>query len=500
MPTRTPDTRTPVTAGRTIVALLRSADQRAPALFCGRVAQDATVRTIRTVRDAGDERASADRERDVVYVALCGDQPTAGGVAVEIVPGQVVVIARGAALAVEPRPGDGEVWLRLPDARVSERHAVVERQGDELRFEDLGSLNGSFKGGAAIRTTMVGDGESVVVGRTVLFFRRRVRDAGLGSAEFAGAPELRTLSPEVARVHDTLARAARSPVPVLLRGETGTGKEIAARALHALSGRAGRFVAVNCGALPDTLVESELFGYRRGAFSGAAQDRAGVIAAADGGTLLLDEVGELPAAAQVKLLRAVQEREVVPLGAANGEAVPVDFRLVCATHADLDALVARGRFRGDLMARIRGLDLELPPLRARRMDLGILIAALLARHAGADAASYRFDRRCGEALVAHEYPMNIRELEQALLALLALAGPDRLFRREALAETALGRGATAPAPSASRDPEQVRVELLEQLARHQGNVSAVARAMRCTRMQVHRWLKRWQIDAEGFRG
>jgi transcriptional regulator of acetoin/glycerol metabolism len=457
-------------------------------------------RTVRTLRDGADERAPADPERDLVYVALCGDQPSGGGVAVEIEPGRVVVIARGATLAVERRAADGEVWLLLPDARVSERHAVVERRGDELRFEDLGSLNGSFVAGEAIRTTAIGDGQTVVVGRTVLLFRRWVRGAPLGAPlEIPGAPELQTLSPEVARVHGLLARAAASAVAVLLRGETGTGKEVAARALHALSRRPGRLVAVNCGALPENLIESELFGYRRGAFSGAAQDKPGVIAAADGGTLLLDEVGELPAAAQVKLLRAVQEREIAPLGAAHGEAVRVDFRLVCATHADLDALVARGRFRADLLARIRGLDLELPPLRARRMDLGLLVAALLARHAGAEAASYRFDRRCAEALVTHDYPLNIRELEQALLALLALAGPERLFRREALADTALGRGASAANPPASRDPEELRADLLAQLTQHQGNISAVARAMRRTRMQVHRWLKRWKIDPEGFR-
>ena len=458
-----------------------------------------TVRTVRTLRDAGDEPVVGTRERDLLYVALCGDQPLAGGVAVEVTPGQVVVIARGPTLAVEPRPGEGEVWLRLPDARVSERHAVVELQGDELLFEDLDSLNGSFLGAEPIRTAAIADGQTIVVGRTVLLFRRRVaRPATHDAFDVAGAPELRTLSPETAHIHDLLARAAGSPVAVLLRGETGVGKEVAARALHALSRRAGSFVAVNCGALPENLVESELFGYRRGAFSGATQDRAGVIAAAAGGTLLLDEIGELPAAAQVKLLRAVQEREVVPLGAARGEAVRVDFRLVCATHADLDAQVARGRFRADLLARIRGLDVELPALRARRMDIGILIAALLARHARADAASYRFDRRCAQALVAHDYPLNIRELEQALLALLALAGPERLFRREALAETTIGRaGAQQPA---GRDPDRVRADLLEQLARHQGNISAVARAMRCTRMQVHRWLKRWQIDAEPFRG
>jgi DNA-binding NtrC family response regulator len=464
------------------------------------VVDQRTVRTVRTLRDAGDEPDAGAREGDMVYVTLCGDQPLAGGVAVEVTDGQVVVIARGPALAVDRRSGEGEVWLRLPDARVSERHAVVEHRGDELRFEDLGSLNGSFLGGEPIRSAAIADGQTIVVGRTVLLFRRGVERPATGNAfDVAGAPELRTLSPETARVHAILARAASSPVAVFLRGETGVGKEIAARALHALSGRAGPFVAVNCGALPENLVESELFGYRRGAFSGATQDRAGVIAAAAGGTLLLDEIGELPAAAQVKLLRAVQEREVVPLGGARGESVRVDFRLVCATHADLDTLVARGRFRADLLARIRGLDVELPALRARRMDLGILIAALLTRHGGADAASYRFDRRCAQALVEHDYPLNVRELEQALLALLALAGPDRLFRREALAETAIGRGARTTAPS-PRDGDRVRADLLEQLARHQGNISAVARAMRCTRMQVHRWLKRWQIDAEPFRG
>jgi DNA-binding NtrC family response regulator len=464
------------------------------------VVDQRTVRTVRTLRDAGDEPDAGAREGDMVYVTLCGDQPLAGGVAVEVAEGQVVVIARGPELAVDRRSGEGEVWLRLPDARVSERHAVVEHRGDELRFEDLGSLNGSFLGGAPIRSAAVAEGQTIIVGRTVLLFRRGVERPATGNSfDVAGAPELRTLSPETARVHAILARAAGSPVAVLLRGETGVGKEIAARALHALSRRAGPFVAVNCGALPENLVESELFGYRRGAFSGATQDRAGVIAAAAGGTLLLDEIGELPVAAQVKLLRAVQEREVVPLGAARGESVRVDFRLVCATHADLDALVARGRFRADLLARIRGLDVELPALRARRMDLGILIAALLARHGGADAASYRFDRRCAQALVEHDYPLNVRELEQALLALLALAGPDRLFRREALAETAIGRSARTAAPP-PRDGDRVRADLLEQLARHQGNISAVARAMRCTRMQVHRWLKRWQIDAEPFRG
>ena len=460
----------------------------------------ATARTVRTVRDASEEATRDAPQRDVLYVVLCGDAPAAGALAVETRPGETLVIGRGDVLGFDHR--DGETWVRLPDARVSERHAVIDHVGGgRLRLEDLASLNGTFVGGQPVRTADLEDGRTFVVGRTVLLLRRRARGARLGPPlDITGAPELRTLSPEAERAHDLLARAAPSDVPVLLRGETGTGKEVAARAVHALSRRSGRLVAVNCGALPDTLIESELFGYRRGAFSGALQDKPGLIAAAAGGTLLLDEIGELPAQAQVKLLRALQEREILPLGAGNGEGIKVDFRLLCATHDDLDALVGRGQFRADLLARIRGLDVELPPLRARPMDIGLLVGALLARLAGSSASGYRFDRRCAEALVTHDYPLNVRELEQALKTLLALAGPERLFRREALAETALGRAAVPRGQSAPRAADAVRADLLDQLARHQGNISAVARAMRCTRMQVHRWLKRWSIDAARFRG
>ena len=446
------------------------------------------------MHDASEEAARAAPERDILTVVLCGDEPTAGAISVEITPGETLVVGRGPTLEV--RRQDGETWVRLPDTRVSERHALVERQGAAIQLEDLGSLNGTFVDGQAVRKVALAPGGTVVVGRTVLL-SWRARGARLGAPfEVAGAPDLRTLSPAVEHAHDLLARAAPSDVSVLLRGETGTGKEVAARALHALSRRPGRFVAVNCGALPEPLIESELFGYRRGAFSGATQDKAGLIVAAANGTLLLDEVGELPPAAQIKLLRTLQEREVLPLGAGNGEGTRINFRLVCATHADLDDLVARGRFRSDLLARVRGLDVVLPSLRARTVDVGLLVGALLVRLAGAEAASYRFDRRCAEALVTHDYPLNVRELEQALLALLALAGPERLFRREALADTALGR---APVPRAVPDPDAVRADLLDKLAQHQGNISAVARAMRCTRTQVHRWLKRWNIDVEQFR-
>jgi DNA-binding NtrC family response regulator len=198
---------------------------------------------------------------------------------------------------------------------------------------------------------------------------------------------------------------------------------------------------------------------------------------------------------------------VVPLGASHGAGVKVDFRLVSATHAALEARVEEGLFRADLFARIRGLDVELPPLRLRRMDVGLLVRTLLVRAAGASAPEFRFDRRCAEALVAHQYPLNVRELEQALKTLVVLSSSDHILRGEDLASTSVAGAARpstgppgAPAPPARVPPDAIRADLLQQLASHQGNISAVARTMRRTRMQVHRWLKRWNIDPRTFRG
>src|SRR5262249_29775805 len=195
-----------------------------------------------------------------------------------------------------------------------------------------------------------------------------------------GAPALMTFDGALAERYATLERVAPTEVSVLLQGETGTGKELVARALHQMSGRSGAFVAVNCGALPPNLIEAELFGHRRGAFTGATGERLGLVRAADAGTLFLDEVGELPASSQAAFLRVLQEREVVPVGVDHP--VKVDVRLCSATLRDLDALVASGQFRRDLYARLFGLTIVLPPLRQRRVDLGLLTRRLLARIRG----------------------------------------------------------------------------------------------------------------------
>src|SRR5437588_230906 len=184
-----------------------------------------------------------------------------------------------------------------------------------------------------------------------------------------------TLSPVCRCQRARVGLGARARIPVLLLGETGTGKELIARAVHDLSGRTGPFLAVNCGALPETLVESELFGYRKGAFSGAYEDRPGLVRSSDKGTLLLDEIGSLPLPAQAALLRVLQEEEVVPVGATRP--LRVNLRVVAATHEDLGVLASQELFRADLLARLSGFTLDLPPVRERREDVGLFLTSLL---------------------------------------------------------------------------------------------------------------------------
>jgi two-component system response regulator PilR (NtrC family) len=228
------------------------------------------------------------------------------------------------------------------------------------------------------------------------------------------------------QVKDRIAKVARSMAPVLVQGESGTGKELAARALHACSHRSeGPFVAVNCGAIPENLLEAEFFGARKGSYTGAAQDREGYFQAARSGTLFLDEIGDLPLAMQSKLLRAIQERQVRPLGSTQEESV--DVRVVSATHKDLSALVRKGEFRQDLFYRINVIELMLPALRDRREDLPVLCKALLhriARESGMPAPVL------SDALLAHlqEQPLtgNVRELENLLHRAVALSDGDVL--------------------------------------------------------------------------
>ncbi|KXX64664.1 sigma-54-dependent transcriptional regulator [Marichromatium gracile] len=228
-------------------------------------------------------------------------------------------------------------------------------------------------------------------------------------------PQLLGDSLAMAQIRQLIAKLARSQAPVFVTGESGTGKELAARLIHAQGPRRdGPFVALNCGAIPHDLVESELFGHKKGSFTGASSDKQGLFQAAEGGTLFLDEVAELPLQTQVKLLRAIQEKAVRPLG--TQRELPVDVRLISASHRDLNAEVERGRFRQDLFYRINVIELRMPPLRERRGDIPALADWLLARIAeksGADGP-LRLAPEALAALARHPFPGNVRELENIL--------------------------------------------------------------------------------------
>ena len=233
-------------------------------------------------------------------------------------------------------------------------------------------------------------------------------------------------SPAIVQLRQTLAKVARSQAPVYISGESGVGKELVARTIHEQGARAaGPFVPVNCGAIPAELMESEFFGHRKGSFTGAHADKPGLFQAADGGTLFLDEVAELPLAMQVKLLRAIQEKSIRPVGA-NTE-VTVDVRILSATHKNLSALVNDGRFRHDLYYRINVIELQVPPLRERDDDLPGLAATILQRLAGAQGRQVpRLSDEALAALHAYPFPGNVRELENILERALALADDDRI--------------------------------------------------------------------------
>ncbi|GAB6066834.1 two-component system response regulator PilR [Methylothermus subterraneus] len=231
---------------------------------------------------------------------------------------------------------------------------------------------------------------------------RRSRDVLLG--ESAAMREIRA----------KIVKLARTQAPVFIHGESGTGKELVARLIHAKSPRADKpFVAVNCGAIPAELMESEFFGHRKGSFSGAVADHIGLFQAADGGTLFLDEVADLPLGLQVKLLRAIQEKTIRPIGAERE--ISVDVRILSATHKDLKQLVAEGKFRQDLFYRINVIELKVPPLRQRREDIPLLVERILARLARENGLErLTLSRRAWEALNRYEFPGNVRELENIL--------------------------------------------------------------------------------------
>lgn len=401
-------------------------------------------------------------------------------------------IGRGERPELRASSSSKALQLEIPDRWMSAGHAQLACKGSTWALVDRGSKNGSYVNGMPVQSRVLEDRDVIEVGSTFLVFRTGVPMALSGFLPDADErPE--TFCGPLYQTLDELARVAHSNVPVLLCGETGSGKEVMARRLHRLSARTGPFVGINCAAIADSIADSELFGHKKGAFSGANEDHSGLIRSAHGGTLLLDEIAELDARLQAKLLRVLQEREVLPVGGTRP--IPVDVRIVCASSRELRTWVEAGHFRDDLFARLAGHEVNLPPLRERLEDLGLLLHTLLLRILGNEARRVALQREAVRALYAYSWPGNIRELEQVLSAAVNLAAgapvsidhlPKRL-REPARTERDAHR-------------QMTRDTLLAMLSRHRGNISSVARELGKERLQVRRWCKRFNVDPDGFRG
>jgi hypothetical protein len=404
-----------------------------------------------------------------------------------------VELGRGAQHATRR---DGErLIVERRDGAMSGAHAELVPSRTGWTVNDLGSKNGIWVDGRQVQSAPLVPGSILQLGHTFVMLGPPV-DVALDDTpdlvvrDDPNATGTATLVPSLRGALADLARIARSTTPVVLTGPTGTGKERMAQLVHAHSGRPGALVSLNCGAVPAGLIESELFGARKGAFSGAGDDRAGLIETAHGGTLFLDEIGDLPLEAQAALLRTLELGEVRRVG--DTKTRKLDVRVVAATHRDLEAMVQDGTFREDLLARLSGHVLSLPPLAARRPDLGILIAGLL-RELAPDRA-LTVSTVATRAMFAYSWPRNVRELRRCLERAVSLA-------HERIEPTHLPEWTTAPSEPEVLDAadEARRDELIRLLAEHDGNISAVARAMGKVRPQVQRWLARYRLDASAYR-
>ncbi|QSQ23133.1 sigma 54-interacting transcriptional regulator [Pyxidicoccus parkwayensis] len=397
--------------------------------------------------------------------------------------------------------------IDLQDDHASRRHAqLLCEQGDgRWCLVDLGSRNGTFVNGARIDRVPLHDGDVLRVGSSLLLFEQlQLPPCTTLLAECAG---VRGPSLQMQRIRGDISLVAPRPLPVLVLGETGTGKERVAEELHRQSGRTGRFIPVNCSAISAELAESELFGHVAGSFTGAVRSSEGVFRAAHRGTLFLDEVGDMPLALQPKLLRALSKGEVRAVGCA--EATTVDVRIIAATHHSLSRAVEQGLFRADLLARLAGWTMELPPLRRRKEDI-LPFARLALERAGSPPM---MSASAAEALLLHDWPLNVREVEQCMGAAAVRANGGMLQRHHLPASIAgLLRDRELPASndntppsvplletSIGRDRVPSREELWQVLLREQGNVARAALFFGKDRRQVYRWAERLGLDVEAAR-
>jgi len=411
----------------------------------------------------------------------------------QIVSQDPFALGAGATLVGRDPKGGG---VRLADdPRMSRTHATLTVTPSGLKLVDNGSRNGTKVNGAPISEATLHDGDVVRFGDSITHIRMEPVECA-----DADLPELVGVAPSMRELRATVAMLGPHEVGVLLLGESGCGKSLVARSIHQASRRSGDFVAVNCGAIPEGLAESAFFGHKAGSFTGASADQKGYFRAAIGGTLFIDEVGDMPAALQPKLLHAVEDGAVTPVGATRP--VPCDVRIVAATNVDVRVAMHEGRFRGDLYARIAEMVVKVPPLRDRREDILLLLSSAL------EGFDKPLSPDLAEALMVYRWPFNVRELLATATELKVRgAGKSRLELDLVRDRLESWQEVTAPPPLARRFelapkreemPTKEEVETL--LRTHRGVVTKAAAASGRSRQQVYRWIRRYSLDPDQYRG
>ena len=423
---------------------------------------------------------------------------------------------------------DPAIGLSIPDRLMSRRHCAVQLEAGRFILRDLNSSNGTSVNGIPIRERVLEHGDRIRAGDSILMFLdpEQERTAEPGPADDRTtrvpiAPALRepaTPSPAdlvaevlagrvtlqahdmvgdsepMRRVYTRIEKVAPSDCTVLINGETGTGKELAARAIHQNSRRARRpFVAINCAALTESLLESELFGHEKGAFTGAIVQKKGKLEVADGGTVFLDEIGELAPSLQSKLLRALQHHEFERVGGTR--TIKVDVRVIAATNRDLAAAAADGTFRQDLWYRLNVVSLTMPPLRERRGDIPVLAAHFVAKYGRGRPVT--LSAEAVTLLASHDWPGNVRELENAIERAVVLGASDRIVADdlpEPLVENAAGAASGGETTMYHQGVAEVKRRLiLGALDRSGGNYTAAARLLGLNPTYLHRLLRNLQL-------
>jgi transcriptional regulator with GAF, ATPase, and Fis domain len=436
--------------------------------------------------------------RPFLFLVLEAERPLRGGARFGLEGTDEVLIGRGPQRRGSRDQSGGKRLLSVTanSTYLSSVHARLSEEPEGWTIEDLNSRNGVFVNGHQVTRAVLSPGDVVALGRVFFLVEFHEVPASFADDPAAGdfdvdnikndQPGLLTVLPGLAEQTERFRFEAIRSSAVTVVGETGTGKEVLARALHKLSGRVGPYVAINCGSIPRELIQSELFGNVKGAFSGATGN-TGYVRDAHQGTLLLDEIVAAPPEVQVALLRVLQEKVVVPVGSTRPH--PVDLRFVAAAQRPLAEAVAAGGFRKDLQGRLEAFVFELPPLRDRIEDLGILVASCLLAAGVTEKDTPRLTPEAALRLLKYDWPMNVRELAQVV---------DRAW---AWAKGGLIDESELPklkAPAAA-EPVSLKDQLIANLRTTRGNVAETARRMGRARPLVHRWIKRFGIDPDTFR-